>query len=99
MSDVRRVLIEKKRIEWAYGCILNCLNNYFKQVVKACFVIAGKEALLISKTVRSIAMIWKLFEVVCLEKLQKISFMVAHSKKGGMVLILCSRGFFISNKF
>lgn len=80
MRDVRKSLQDDHIIKYAYGYSAHCVNNLTLDLYKQGeFPDTIKKALYISKKVKNVGMIRKIFENVCEERLGKVLGMVLYS--------------------
>jgi len=70
MILLRKILVERNVVAYAYGCGAHALNNFSLDVLQLPqFSKLIKEVLWVAKTVKNTHMLRNLFDVVCVEKL------------------------------
>ena len=72
MRHVRRVVLEKKVVEWAYGHVSHCMKNYCEYFAREYFTEVVKQGSFVSKTIWVTSMCRILFESVSFEKLKML---------------------------
>lgn len=78
MRDVHRNLLEEKVLEWAYGSVINLLNNYCEEFVRITFINVVNHWLFVSKTIYKKILLLKLFYSVFADKYGKSNAMVLY---------------------
>jgi hypothetical protein len=80
MKSVRRNLVENDIVDFAYGCGAHPLNNFCEDLLKMDQLkLVQKQALLVSKSIKSQSLLNKLYSMVCSEILSKNFCMVLYS--------------------
>lgn len=80
MRAVRQSMLDKGLVRWAYGCASDCLNNICEHIGRHCFRSTLQNVLFVCKTIRGSQSIRRLYEKVCVEKLDRVYDLVLFSK-------------------
>lgn len=69
MRDVRKTLLEEKKVRFSYGCAAHELHNLSMDIGKLrLFATAVKNAVYVCKTERNTGLVLKLYDNLCIEK-------------------------------
>lgn len=72
------LLKQRKAVLWIFDCVIYCLNNFFKDIVRRIFKDVLKNTLFVLRTVRGKHLLRRLFEVTCTEHIGKVYHIKFH---------------------